>query len=1267
MNYTKSNKLKLLHGASALILGASATTAYAQSVTTTTTAVVPSTANTVKAQEQTNNDSAETTVDDNNFIAESLANITNSSVSLDDNGAEAIARGNYIVDTLTDAAAAEISTSNATTIDQLNTAEAKSSASGTVTLAAGNDISGSTIDVYNNNNLALAQGNGASTATSLTGYATNNADSTIASLQVNSGDNDIIAYATDNGLKLDLDSEVDGSRAMVTGNSDRSAATGNNLTQQMTLGGTTLGLDTVSASANTFPTLGGTGDTAGTRDVQASGVALISSLQINDDTNVIASTTGSVMEIDAKGTTGDTANIDGSVLDLSSNVQDATAIGSSVGNTMTLSGTTVGTGAAIVSAQSSTSTALVVAETLAQARILAETLGEDSGSSINLSDNKIQSRAAGGSVSNTMTVSATTVTLKPQDGTPTVDIGSLSVSSDSSLAGTVSGAFVTLNDQLIDSDTTATTKGSTGGTSIGSGFLASVDGFIDASTINNDRNTLSAQAQAAVATNSTTLTVGGSLTETDGSTGDTVANGAVIANIQQVADAARVEATVDASSAVSTIVTGAVLGSTVTASSNKVQAFAEGTTSTNVLTVSARTLNVADGSTGDAFTSAAPGGADADTAFAVANLQDSGTGLVAATLNDSVMIKTELGGDVDGSKVTSAGNMQDAFASSNKSTNALSLSATTLSGDAGLVNNQVGAADVQAWIGGNDDDTSGTFDAGDVGANAGVLVTVGQDIVDSAIAVTGNMVRGSAISNSGANSLTVAATTLSGDGNVGQAIALSATTSTTADYGLASYQKTEEGGSSETQVAATFGIAQDFDRDVTGSSLSVSNNTQFGEALANTVTNRVSIASTDVGAVGTVPATALNNNQYVDLATIDSTSLMTVYTNAASEGSSIALNGNSNTALGVANNASNILSVTGVTVDGSLQLVGVGSETTLIGNDAYATYAFSDGSISSTEVRADYAINNSQQSLGDNGLTGTAFRNGEINSTAGTLIFNTDAEDVFSDVDTGTTATSGLLNSSVTMSNNATTAEASANRALNSLSVSATNSAATAAVGNFQDSSNDVNAVASLTAVGMVLDVQGLTGGAATSDYVASGSTMTMANNSTTALARGNSASNALNYTVAASYDGVTTDAVNGGTAAAAAAVILNAQSNSGDVAATANSVSYRIALNDGAEGLAYGPINSSVSMTGNAVTAVAFGNTATNALTMATFNSGIPSSLNSNVQVNSGFVTAQASSANIGVYSQQAVQGSAIRNSGNSVSASAIGNNSVSTISGGN
>ena len=1236
MNYTKSNKRKLLQGASALILGASATTAYAQSVTTTTNTIIPASVDTVKAQDQDNEANAIANANSNTYEAESLNNLTNSSVSLDGNGSEATARGNNATDTLTDAAAAEILTTNANTVRQDNSAQITANANNTDTYASGNDILGSTVDIYDNNNLALAQGNNAATTTTLTGYATNNTDSTMAAFQNNSTDNDILANANGNDVLLDLGTEVDGSRGTVSANSDRSAATGNSLTQQMTLGGTTLGLDTVSASANTVPT----GDTgAGTKDVQASGAALISSWQINNNADVSAETSDSQMTIYAP------VNIDGSALDLSSNVQDSTATGSSVGNAMTLSGTTVGTGAAIVSAQEATENTTVDAYTSAQAYIRTGTVGDDSGSAISLTDNKIQSRATGGSVTNTMAVSATTVTLQAQDGTQSVDIGSSARTSDTSLSGAVSGAFATLNDQLIDGDVRSTTLGAG---AMAPGFYMDLDGAVYGSSINNDRNTLSSQAQAAVASNSTTLTVGGSLTESLKPASDvpteTIANGAVIANIQQVTDSAIVASSVDANNAVFSRVDMGTSDSTVTASSNKVQAFAEGATSTNVLTVSARTLNVADDSSGDAFTSAAPGVADADTAFAVANVQDSGTGSVSATLNDSVMIKTELVGDVDGSKVTSAGNMQDAFASSNKSTNALSLSATTLSGDAGVINNQVSASEVQAWIGGAGD-SGGVFVPGELGANAGVIVNLGEDVFDSAVAVTGNMVRGSAISNSGTNSLTVAATTLSGDGNVGQALAFSTNTLTTADYGLGSYQNTESDGSSETNIASTFAIDQAFDLVLSGSSLSVSNNTQFGEALANTVTNRVSVASTDVGAAGIVPTTALNNNQYVDSATIDSTSKMTAYANAASVESSIALNGNSNTALSVANNASNIMSVTGVTVDG-----------TVSDGDAYA-------SLFGTQVIADYAINNTQQSLG---VDEDDYADGAVNSTALTTIYNADINDGFVGGETGSTASAGLLNSSVTMSNNVTTAEASSNRALNSLSVSATNSAATAAVGNFQGSNNAVNAVASSTSIAMDLDVRGTTGDFGR-NYDASGSTVTMANNSTTALARGNSASNALNYTVSASYDGVTSDAVNGGSNVAAAAAVFNTQENYGAINATASTVNYSVALNDDANGLAYGPINSSISMTGNAVNAVAFGNTATNSLTMSTFNAGIPSSINANVQFNTGSVTASASGAYVGVYSRQDVQGSAIRNSGNSASASAIGNNSVSTISGGN
>lgn len=1248
MNYTKSNKRKLLQGASALILGSISVAAVAETVTTTTSTVAPSGVDALLVKNQENDGGATANANGADYKAVSDGAVTNSSVNVDNNGSEAIAKGNTETATVTDTVAAEIYTTKAISLDQDTAGAVTATANSTDSFATGNDIFGSTIKVFDNNNLALAQGNNGATSITLTGYATNSTEAVIGALQNNNGTglsgDTIRASANSNQAYLQLDTEVDGSRGAITGNTDRTSATGNNLTQQMTLGGTSLDLSNISASADTTPTAGGSGST-GTADINASGAAVISSSQINTNAVVLAETDGSRMKINAPG------SIDGSVLELSSNVQDATAMGSAVGNMMTLNGETVGTGAAIVSSQSNDANSNVNANTTAEARIGTGAIGGETGSAgstIRMKDNNIQSRATGGSVSNTMAVSATTVTLQAQDGTDAVTIDRIvgASSGDTSLSGAVSGAFVTLNDQLIKGDVTATTQG-IGGT--GPGFLVFSAGTVTGSTINNDSNTLSAQAQAAVATNSTTLTVGGALTElgNTGADGDTVANGAAIANIQEVTDSVNIFAGVNAGGAATVELLSGLIGSTSTASSNKVQAFAEGATSTNALTVSATTLNVADGSTGDASTLVGSDAITADTAFAVTNLQDSGTGSVMAILEDSAMISTRVGGNVDGSKVTSAGNMQDAFASSNKSTNSLSLSATTLSGDAGLANSQTSASDVRAFIGGEDD---GGFLPSTVGTNVGAIVTVDQNVIDSTIAVTGNMVRGSAISNSGTNSLTVAATTLSGDGKVKQALAFSTNTSTTADYGLGSYQNTESEGSSETNIDSTFAIDQAPDRVLSGSSLSVSNNTQFGEALANTVINRVSVASTDVGAVGTVPTTALNNNQYVDSATIDSTSQMTAYANAASVESSIALNGNSNTALGVANNASNIMSVTGVTVDG-----------TVSDGDAYAN-------LTGTQVIADYAINNTQQSLGDNGLTGgLASADGAVNSTALTTIYNADILDVGSTGSGGPTASAGLLNSSVSMSNNVTTAEASSNRALNSLSVSATNSAATAAVGNFQESNNAVNAVASSTSIAMGLDVRGATGAGASSDYVASGSTVTMANNSTTALARGNSASNTLNYTVSASYDGVTTDAVNGGTNIAAAAVVFNAQENSGAINAEANSVNYSIALNDGASGLAYGPLNSSISMTGNAVNAVAFGNTATNNLTMSTFGAGIPSSINANIQFNSGNVTATATLANMGVSSARAVQGSAIRNSGNSASASAIGNNSVSTISGGN
>jgi hypothetical protein len=175
-----------------------------------------------------------------------------------------------------------------------------------------------------------------------------------------------------------------------------------------------------------------------------------------------------------------------------------------------------------------------------------------------------------------------------------------------------------------------------------------------------------------------------------------------------------------------------------------------------------------------------------------------------------------------------------------------------------------------------------------------------------------------------------------------------------------------------------------------------------------------------------------------------------------------------------------------------------------------------------------------------------------------------------------------------------------------------------------------------------------------------------MEGNTTTALARGNSASNALNYAVNVAYTGVALDpTITGTTAASAGAVILNAQSNTGAVGANAAGVTYAVALTQGT-GTTGSALNSSASLANNTASAVAFGNTATNMLTMATWNNGLPSSAISSNQVNGGAVTATATGVNFAMTPTGPASGSMFRNTGNSTVAQAIGNNSVNSIGGG-
>lgn len=1013
---------------------------------------------------------------------------------------------------------------------------------------------------------------------------------------------DVSATNLNSDMKV-VGGNADSSALSLTGNTQDASATGNSSTQGVSLSATTL------STGGTYATV----DTAGTQDLDANGKVVAASLQLNTDSTVEAYATDATATLDVGTATS-------AAVAMTGNTQSSGATGSTATNGLSLSGTTVGAGAVVVSQQENDATSTVLAQTQSSMLLQADSL--NTGASTKLTDNTIQSRATGVITANTMTVDATTVTLAAPDGDVATTIASN--------AGTMEAAYAMLNDQQVAGDVTATTVAESTSSAIKLNVTETA-GVIGGSTVQNDSNTLSARAQGATTANTLTLSVSGTLSQAtqDPAVAGDIANAAAIGNVQTVSDGADVKATVDTGTADSivTSVAGVLTSSSLSSSSNRLQATAEGATAINKLTASATTLTLgADTGTGAkapaSVYDAATATATADSAFSVANVQNSGDGTISAKLLDPATVATNVDGNVSASSVAANGNGFDAFATSNKATNSVALSGTTVTTDAGIVSAQSSNADVVSLIGYSD---AASPAAGTSPDDAGVTIDLGGTVDDSAVSVNANVIRGSAVANTSSNTLTASANSLTGDGTAVQASASGDTSASgdstaTGDYSLANWQSLGSSATSTTKIAASYGIDQadneDGDQLLSDSRLSVSNNVQFGEALGNSATNRIALTATDSGS-GIDPTAALSNVQDGDTADVEASSRMNVFANGEALNSSIALNNNSNTSLGVINNASNTVSVSAVKLDG-----------------ANSTASFATGTDTAT---ADYAMLNLQSAGGD------------LDSTATTTLFNTDYAD--------TAGALGTEDSKVAINGNATTAEASANRVANVMQFSAVDNGATAALGNSQSSTASVDATATTTATFAIK-----TTGA---DNVAvDGSAVNMDGNSTTALARGNSASNAMTYSVGATYSGVDGAAITGTSSAAATAVVLNDQYNGGAVNALAQNAVYSVAFNDGASGTAAS--GSAFSNSNNAVNALAYGNSAVNSLNMSTFGAGLPSSAVSSVQANNGVVTATATGVQFSMAATGSTTGSVMRSTGNSVTAQAVGNSSVSTIGGG-
>ena len=766
-----------------------------------------------------------------------------------------------------------------------------------------------------------------------------------------------------------------------------------------------------------------------------------------------------------------------------------------------------------------------------------------------------------------------------------------------------------------------TIKSSTNATNDSSAFDLTTAGNVTDSALKLISNTQDATATGSTATNAVSLS---------GTTGDM---GAAIVS-QQSSDAASAVSALTAASISMNVEAAAVANltdSSAAVSGNRIQAKASDGVTSNLLVVDTTTLTAANG-TSTTVGFAAATGVTSNSAFTVANQQVAANNTVSAVIESDVTFAID--GVTSGSSVAVEGNVTDAFGLSNKSTNSLSLSGTTVATDAGVINRQSSNAAVSS-------------DIGTAAAPALLIAEFEGNITDSSVAVNSNVTRGSAIGNVGNNTLSASATTLSGIGT-GQALAdgsADGTASASGNFSLVNSQSLGNESSSITNVDAEYGIQAEYTDSITDSRLSVSSNTQFAEALGNSGTNRIVLSATDASFAGVNPTAALSNAQDGSAAQIQADSDMDISANAESTGSSVAINGNSNTALGVINNAVNSMSVSAVTLGGT-------DVTPLVAAPTGSAPAVSiDGT--NNETTADYALNSVQSA------------SGSVASNATSTIYNVD--DTSATTGTGpAVVTTGTTNSVITLTGNMTTAEASANRIANQLSVSGTDNGATAALNNSQTS------LAATTVQSTATSSVGYAQETLPAGRSADASSISVDGNSTMALARGNSASNALNYNVGATYSGNDGAFVTGSTSLNATAAVLNNQTNGAGVSATSGSVNYSLALNDGVVSTGTGAtagaavLNSNATLANNSVAANAFGNVATNSLNMITFGAGVPSSALASNQVNTGAVSATATNVSFGM-TVGTTQGSALRNGGNNTTAQAVGNSSVNSMNGGN
>lgn len=523
-------------------------------------------------------------------------------------------------------------------------------------------------------------------------------------------------------------------------------------------------------------------------------------------------------------------------------------------------------------------------------------------------------------------------------------------------------------------------------------------------------------------------------------------------------------------------------------------------------------------------------------------------------------------------------------------------------------------------------DFPGSPNRGGVTVVAGTEVS--SDIIGSTISVSGNETSGSVTGNTAVTRVEVsgteiaAATDLTSSNTGNSPIALSAV----ADHSLVNRQYIDDDSDLVSTVFGSFGVDTFEGAEISASTLTVSNNTQRADANANVGTNLLSLDGTAIST-----GSALVSEQLSETATLDASSNLDLFAPAAVTGSTVDLSGNDNLAVATINSVTNVVDVKASsisTLDPDDALAGTIGNASLTAPAAGATTGSADHVLSNRQVAGE-----------------------SVAASATTTLSNWDF---------AAETTTGLVNSTVTVTGNRTIGQAYANDAVNALNLTATASqGASGGIVNRQTSTARATADAdNITRIGLNDD----TGTAAMS-----GSSVTMDGNVTAANARGNTAVNALTSTAGAGY-GASSETVAGtainaaGANTQANAAVLNVQSNSGAVSARTTST-YAVALNAGASVSTSAITNGTVAVSGNVASASAYGNKAENSVTLSVLAGGAPTSAIGSSQVNTGAILASVTGTQIGMTGTGAASTSSLGVSGNTISANAVGNSVSNAI----